>query len=126
MVKSSVSKGYWENLGKKSIKTVDFLPLFNKSIKLCNSLQCKFIHKVNDIGFREIFVLELLDSHRECCREHQNLPIRWKIPNQFLNRRLELRRKKLVCLQEKAILLTSTHAFLSTNLPTHYKFKHIF
>jgi hypothetical protein len=55
------------NLGKESIKTMNFLPFFNKSIKLSNSLKCKFIHKVYNIRFRKIFVLEFLDGHRECC-----------------------------------------------------------
>jgi hypothetical protein len=47
-------KFIWEktNLGKESIKTMNFLPFFHKSIELCNSLKRKFIHKVNNIRFR--------------------------------------------------------------------------
>jgi hypothetical protein len=63
-VKGFIEKG---NLGKECVKAMDFLPFFNKSVELTNSLKCKFIHKVDNIWFRQILALEFLDSHRKCC-----------------------------------------------------------
>lgn len=94
-----------QNLGKEGVKTVNFLSFFNKCVELCNSLQCKFIHKVNHVRFRQIFVLELLNSHRECCWKHQNLSASREVANQLFHGRLKLRREKLVCLENKKSII---------------------
>lgn len=54
------------NLREKSVEAVNFLPFFNKSIKLGYTLEGKLIHKVDDVGLSQKSIFEIFYCHRKC------------------------------------------------------------
>lgn len=53
------------NLREKRVKAVHLLPLFNKSIVLCDTHKCQLVHEIDNIRLPEISVLEVLHSDRK-------------------------------------------------------------
>jgi hypothetical protein len=83
-------------LREQGVKTVNFLFILKENIVLSDTLQCKFLHKVDDVTFWHILFLEWLDELGEGSWEHEDLSLGRKKGDYFFNDWLEIDGEKLI------------------------------
>ena len=75
---------------------MNFLLFFNKSIVLCDTAQCEFVHEVDLIGAVHILDRESLNRSREGSAEEHDLPILRMELQELFDNGCKFGRKKLI------------------------------
>ena len=68
---------------------MNFLPLFDKGVVLCDSAEGQFFHEIDLVWRFHVLVFERLDNHWESSTEQHYLTILWMECKQLLNDRRE-------------------------------------
>lgn len=77
-------------LREESVKAVNLLLFFDKSIELCDTTQSEFVHQVDLVGVAHVLVLEVFDNHGECSTEEHDLTVLGMERHQLFDDRSEL------------------------------------